>query len=255
MRENERRFHALLYSLRKQIYIPEEVDHHYLEYLAGIFVAYEVVYRKLLVQQMKGMVELETGRITGVVPPEGGKYMIPVSADRIVESMMERKLLSGITLSDRIWDLKNYSKDIEFIINNGIRNNLPVTTIARQLDNYTLPGRHLSPTPFGRKISFDSMRLARTEVLEARRTAVAEQAKRTPWIKGVLWELSPAHKDLCECDDYDGHVFLPDEVPMAPHPQCQCTLSPVPMSAVEWAEYLGLAGATVAILPEEEELG
>jgi hypothetical protein len=136
-----------------------------------------------------------------------------------------------------VWDLHNYSKDIVQVIRNGIDNHLSASTISSQLDGFILPNRHVTTlTPYGRAVNYDTMRLARTEIMEAYREAAIENARNSPWIWGLRWELSNSHKDLCECDDYDGQVFAPDDVPMYPHPQCACALIPETMDYDDWGK-------------------
>lgn len=242
MRENEARFNALLVSLRRMVYVPDEVNHQYLVYLAGIFASYELVFRQLLETQVTYVIKGELTKMVPYVTMAGdlGVRGIVPEASALVESMFARTLPSGYTLSQRIWDLKNYSNDIAAILRNGINNNLSAETIARQLDGFVLPERSLiAPTPYGRTVSFDSMRLARTEVMEADRYAMKEMARVFPWIKGLYWELSPNHSRECDCDDYAAHgLYTEQDAPDAPHSQCQCVLVPEMMSMDEWGDAL-----------------
>lgn len=238
MRENERRFGALLYSLRRMIYIPDEANADFKDYLFGVFTSYELVYRQLLKQQVSYVVEAQ---LTTAIPylsaaEQLGFRTAVINSSPLVDSFLARTLPSGYTLSDRIWNLRSYSNDIHAIIENGLRNNLNTSTIARQLDGFVLPGRQLTaPTPYGRTVSFDSMRLARTEVLEAERNTMKEMARQCPWIVGLNWELSANHSQLCECDDYSvGGPYTEYDAPDAPHPQCQCSLVPIEISPQEW---------------------
>jgi hypothetical protein len=238
MRDNEKKFAALLVSLRRMVHVPDEADSHYREYLLGIMTTYAIVYRQLLRQQATYVIE---GQLTRAIPylsvaEQIGYRAGTVTAEPFVEAMFARTLPSGYTLSDRIWGLKTYSRDIYSVVENGLRNNLSPSTIARQLDGFVLPGRQLTaPTPYGRTVSFDSMRLARTEVLDAEREAVREMAKQCPWIVGLTWELSANHSRECECDDYAiGGPYTEYDAPEAPHPQCQCSLVPIEISPKEW---------------------
>lgn len=234
------------------VYVPDEVDHRYLEYLAGTFATYEVVYRQLIRQQMTYVIDFQLSIMAPylTVAEKAGFRAAAISSKPLVDAFMARELPSGYTLSDRIWDLKNYSKDIHAIIENGLRNQLSPTTIARQLDGFTLPGKSLTaPTPYGRTVSFDSMRLARTEVLEAERNTVREMARNCPWITGLYWELSANHSILCECDDYAAHgLYAEIDAPDAPHPQCQCSLVPEMLSTADWGRELSNFGDGLDIL-------
>jgi hypothetical protein len=268
-KENERKFNALLVSLRRMIYIPDHVDHNYLAYLAGIFATYELVYRQLLETQMtyviSGTIKMMTPYVT-MAESLGVKGAMPFPS-ALVESMFARTLPSGYTLSQRVWDLKNYSADIEAVLKNGITNKLPTTTIAKQLDGFVLPKKELiSPTPYGRTVSFDSMRLARTEVMEADRFAMKELARTCPWITGLYWELSASHSVECDCDEYASHgLYSEADAPDAPHPQCQCVLVPEMISISDWGaalddyegglDLLTIAGWVAGAYAAEEFLG
>jgi hypothetical protein len=241
LQENERKFRALLYALRKQIYVPDEVDHHYIAWLGGLTAAFAVAYRALLKQQMTLAIELEV-RIFTITQKEFFEVMTRYGTEKVfnVEKMVgelfDRTLPRGYTLSDRIWDLKNYSNDIRAVLENGIRNNMNPQVIARQLEGFLNPDRLAQATPYGRSLSYDSMRLARNEVLHAGREFQREQARNAPWITGIDWVLSANHSALCDCDDYAAHgTYRVEDVPLDPHPQCQCSLEEVSMTPEEFS--------------------
>ena len=254
LKENDKRFKALLESLRRMVYIPDEYNKEYKDYLDGIMVTFGTVFATLMNQQMKGAVDLTIAQLAAqsawyveAVSTLGYTKRVVVDSSKLVTTMMESRLPTGYTLSQRIWDFKSYSKDIEAIIRNGITNNLHRNTIAKQLDSFLLPHKRLTAlTPYGRTLSSDSLRVAQTEIWESYRRGTVEYAKQAPWITGLVWTLSAAHLELCDCDDLDGTVFAPSAVPMAPHPRCQCSLVPQMVTKRNWSKALRDVGLGVA---------
>lgn len=156
--------------------------------------------------------------------------------EQVISDAMSRRLPSGLNLSERVWDLGRYERDIYEIVNRGILERLSPESIAAQLDGFVLPGRHVTTTtPYGRSLNYDAMRLARTEVGRAYRQTADLIARQSPWITGETWHLSLEHPDLgCQCEDYDGVTYPPGEVPSEPHPQCLCYTEYELVSDAEW---------------------
>lgn len=254
IKENQKRFNALLVSLRRMVYVPDEYNKEYRDYIDGILVTFGTVFASLMNQQMGGAIDLEVAKYTAMsswyveaASAAGYTGRVVVDSGKLVTTMMESRLPTGYTLSQRIWDFKNYSKDIEAIIRNGITNNLHKNTIAKQLDSFLLPHKKLTTiTPYGRTLSSDSLRVAQTEIWESYRRGAVEYANQAPWITGLTWTLSAAHMESCECDDLAGITFSPSAVPMAPHPRCQCSLEAQMLSKRDWKQLLRDVGIGVA---------
>jgi hypothetical protein len=96
--------------------------------------------------------------------------------------------------------------------------------IAKQVFRFIDP-----ETPGG--ASYAALRLGRTELNNAFHTNSIKQAQAMPWVEGVKWNLSGSHPRPDECNEYaedthyrggDGGVFLPQDVPPKPHPNCLC---------------------------------
>jgi len=160
---------------------------------------------------------------------------------KLVKKILDTVLPSGKTLSERVWELATYEKDIISIVKTGLAQELiPVENMAKMLDSFILPGRQVTTlTPYGRTLNFDSMRLARTEVMTSFRTAADESMKATPWIIGQEFTMNDSHPDGlgCECEDYNGHVFgIDEDKPSLDdlHPQCGCYYVDVLMTDEEW---------------------
>jgi hypothetical protein len=227
------------------IYVPDEVDAGFVRYVDETTSMYAGVYGSLMHRSLVSYIERAIKKysvinIHAVVTAQqaGLQLSVPaIDAALMATEQMGATLPSGLTLSERIWDLHNYSKDILAIIRNGIENKLSAETVAKQLDGFIAPGRHvMTTTPYGRALNFDSLRLARTELWKATRLADIESMKRTPWITGLRWELSSTHIESgCDCEGLDGTIFTREEdVPICPHPQCKCSLIPEILSNEEW---------------------
>ncbi len=241
--DNEARFGALLFNLRSAIYIPAVLGVEFSKALSSSMASYALSYEALIVSRVVSAVAFESAGLELLGAPYAQEALSRGLSGPLgvtLESPVEKTLPSGMRLSERIWDLQNYRKDIEETVRRGLVSHASPETIARQLDGFVRPDRMVTTrTPYGRALNFDSMRLARTETMNAFRNAQIEAMRRTPWIEGVRWELSSSHKDLCACDDLDGKVFGPqDTVPDAPHPQCACCLVPVVMDIQEFARAL-----------------
>lgn len=85
-------------------------------------------------------------------------------------------------------------------------------------------------------VSYASLRLGRTEVNNAFHATSAEKGRETPWVEAMQWNLSASHPEPDLCNEFaeDAHfprggagMFLPNEVPVKPHPQCFCYITPV----------------------------
>jgi hypothetical protein len=92
-------------------------------------------------------------------------------------------------------------------------------------------------------VSYAAMRLARTELNNAFKTAQEERYKDEPWTIGMKWNLSKSHpeRDICnEHAEADLHglgagVYPVGQRPKS-HPNCLCYLTPEQMEEDEWMD-------------------
>lgn len=142
---------------------------------------------------------------------------------------------NGYVLSDRIWNTSiETRKKVDNILREGIRNGTAARDIAKQLEQFLVPGRALVRTnrPYGSDASFDAMRLARTEISRAAAQAAFISAYLNPYVGGMDWALSPSHPRIDICDDLatigKGGERLRDPMAMTStrlppaHPHCLC---------------------------------
>jgi hypothetical protein len=156
---------------------------------------------------------------------------------------------NGLQLSDRVWQtsLRTRAK-INAMIADGIRRGVDADTLARQLEQFLVPGRApLRGNPSGIDASADAMRLARSEIARAHGTVIQEAVRANPYTGGVDWVLSPNHTLGDECDevatiDRRGNrrrpPYSPDRVPVYPnHPYEMCVLRAAPVQNVAQMTY------------------
>lgn len=86
-------------------------------------------------------------------------------------------------------------------------------------------------TPGG--ISYAARRLGRTEINNAYHGISRETYSESPFVIGVKWNLSRSHKKPDVCDLLEGEdsgmgpgVYPRTQIPIPPHPQCLCFLTP-----------------------------
>lgn len=160
-----------------------------------------------------------------------------ISNDSVKQLIAGEYYKDGKTLSKRIWNITgdNCNK-IDTIIKDNIAKGANVKDLAKELEKYVNPKNRITPKTFkdgigGDNISYQARRLARTSITHAQTETMIQNSKKNPFSKGLKWNLSASHssrmhgkKDIC--DDYEGRVFKPDEVPLQ-HPNCLCYFTEV----------------------------
>ena len=92
----------------------------------------------------------------------------------------------------------------------------------------------LPPFP-QRGVSYQHLRVARTEVAGIQQEMAKQRYLNQPWVEGVNWTLSPGHPRIDICDDYaDQNPYRKTDVPAIPHPNCLCVLTPALMDQREF---------------------
>lgn len=164
----------------------------------------------------------------------------------IENSLIARNVLGGASIGSRIKSIeKAYIKTVSDIVKVGYQEGWSAKRVASEIDNIISPSgekKWVSPYEWFRKthdgdvtgrrsgsVSYNSYRIARTELAETYRLETLAYHSGQPWILGFKWNLSDAHPDIgCECEDLDGQIFEDEaDVPHAPHPNCMCYITPV----------------------------
>lgn len=152
---------------------------------------------------------------------------------------------AGYRLSDRIWRTVETARiRIDAAVEEGIRTGDSAINIANAVEAMLRPDRQPIRTnkPYGTNVSFDAMRLARTEIQRAHAQAALVAARMNPYVEAMLYLLSAQHPKVDICDTFaaggpnnDGKYPLTGRVPMPvgdTHPQCICYLVSVVVQSV-----------------------
>lgn len=166
---------------------------------------------------------------------------------------------NGMKLSDRIWQVSESARNaIRDLIQESVAIGQDAVKTARMLERYVRGGANTLASEYpnmmkrmkGRvpkDISYEALRLARTETTVAFGEGTIAAARVTPSYKGIKWMLSKAHplEDICDTlAEVDGWglgagVYPPGEEPMYPaHPQCLCVLVPIHEQPEEFVQRL-----------------
>lgn len=125
-------------------------------------------------------------------------------------------------LSERIWEYNNkFSKDIDYVIAEGIAAKKSTYEIAKDLEKYVNPNtvkdwdwNKVYPNT-SKKVDYNAQRLARTAVNHAFQQAQKRSCEKNPYVEGIRWISANIHGRTCElCRERDGEVFLVKDLPL-----------------------------------------
>lgn len=138
------------------------------------------------------------------------------------------------TLSRRIWETsKQFEKDIQYVINQGLVEQKSYTSLAKDLKIYLKPPNMRNndwkvsyPHLKNRPIDYRAKRLARTAINHSYQTATIQGSMSNPYIDGIRWHSALIHGRTCElCRSRHNTVYDKDKVPID-HPNGLCTMLP-----------------------------
>lgn len=146
------------------------------------------------------------------------------TARQNVEAAISRILFTQQPLSERVYKTKALANGlVDKAINNGLARGDSANDIANAVRNL------ISPETAG-GVSYAAKRLGRTEIHNAFHAQSILETQDTPWVADMQWHLSKRHKrdpgDLCESYALK-KIFEKENVPMPPHPNCRCFVTPV----------------------------
>lgn len=160
------------------------------------------------------------------------------TASRGLEAV-ERRLegSSYVPLAESVYNNAELANGtIDNLVNSALARGASAVELARDVRAYINP-----ETPGGAR--YASMRLARSEINNSFHASQVRQAQESPWVTGVLWNLSGSHPVPDECNQYaeshhyndgDPGVYKPSEVPSKPHPNCLCYTTTVDVDPDEF---------------------
>lgn len=136
---------------------------------------------------------------------------------------------NGYRLSDRIWNTDQAVRlKLDRVLAQMINEGRGSREIANSVTRFLNPGRSAITTtrPYGTRVSYDAMRLARTEITRAHSAATKASALANPYVVEMDWNLSASHPKVDICDALAAGSPYPKESAPIPvvdsHPQCIC---------------------------------
>lgn len=191
--------------------------------------------------------------------------------DVLLSAAEEHLYGDGINLSARIWKVENGGRDaINRVIMQGIADGDSAWNIAKKLEEYLGAGqdcpRWTSTRLYGRTVgdrtagdttgllsgndcdgrgvSYNALRLARTEIQKAHALATDKTMAAQPWVEQEQCHLSRSHAEIDECDDVvnggdngDG-IYPVGTIEYPLHPHCFCYKTAVLMDEKQFTSQL-----------------
>lgn len=221
----------------------------YVPYVMGLW---SLNFTNLLIQKNQGATRIAIDEASDLVDTLGNAGFVSQVLSRgqgllssVPTDLLTRKPFGdGVTLEWRIKTIERaYSKTILDVVRMGADEGWSAFQVASKIDNIVKPKawkKWVSPYDFYRgvgvaskqrkagSVSYNSFRIARTELSETYRQQSVKIHEGQPWIRGFEWKLSPAHPDIgCECEDVHGQIFQRVEDMPHTHPNCMCYTVPV----------------------------
>ncbi|AVD99624.1 head maturation protease [Mycobacterium phage Cuke] len=145
------------------------------------------------------------------------------TARRNIESTVTRVLFSERPLAESVYRTKALASGrVSRVINSALARGSSAKQLAKDvaaLINPDVPGG----------VSYAAMRLGRTEINNAFHAQAINDAQDQPWVSQMRWHLSKRHEDDPgdECESYaEIGLFNKNDVPVKPHPNCRCYVTP-----------------------------
>lgn len=151
----------------------------------------------------------------------------------------------GMDLSTKLWNQSgNYKQELEYAISSAIEKGTSAVTLSKRLSKYLHDFPSLKADykeRFGQAVTcqdceYRSIRLARTEINMAYRTAEQKRWQQMDFVVGYEVKLSFSHEVTDICDSAQGK-YPKDFVFMGWHPNCMCYTIPILKTEQEfWAD-------------------
>jgi hypothetical protein len=213
-------------------------------------------------QRLMKPLALAEAVVDGVFDPQ-----IQIVLDAAGQKMFD----DGLNLSGRIWKLDREARaGIQQVIMNGVTNQLSAMDMARQLEVFLGAGadcpRWTSTRLYGMTkkeiasgdlrglmsgeacdgsgISYNALRLARTEIQAVHAMATDAQLAMSPWVEKEQIHLSAGHpeEDICDETIRSGEegagIYPVGTVALPLHPNCLCYKTGVTMSEKDFIQQM-----------------
>lgn len=158
--------------------------------------------------------------------------------DEVLKALRFGKIYEGGRgLSSRVWYSVNSGNDtIQDIISKGLAKGTRADELAKLLEGYVNPTKRkywkkarekLGPSYGGKKIEYNSLRLARTSRSHAYTLSTKLSSKKNPFIDSIQWSSALIHGRTCDlCRDRHLSIYTIDNLPYD-HPNGLCDQRPV----------------------------
>ena len=166
----------------------------------------------------------------------GKKHRIYYQTNNDALKAFQRRKENGMGLSERLWNQsKNYKKEMEFAISSAIEKGTSAVKLSKRLSKYLEDYPSLKKDykeKYGRAVTcqdceYRSVRLARSEINMAYRTAEQERWKQFDFVLGYEVKLTQNGRHVPDiCDDLAGK-YPKDFKFMGWHPNCMCYVIPI----------------------------
>ncbi len=185
----------------------------------------------------KGVAGVTAHMVKGAFPAANVEKLFAGINERATLAMLARTRKDGLKISDRVWRTSESARNsVRLIIEDAVARGQDARTTAKQVERYLQPGvwkAHKIETAnrlrIGTDISYQGMRLARTEMNNAFHEGTIAANQHSPGYRGIYWMLSGAHVVPDICDDMAADMshgepgFYPKgKEPVRPHVQCFC---------------------------------
>ncbi len=151
-----------------------------------------------------------------------------------------RRKKAGLTLSDRVWNIRGKTKDqIEAILSSGITQGKSAIKISKDLEQFVKGEKvkHAGGLLKGINVVDQAIRLAVTETNMAFRISDTIRRKQLPFVVAIVVHLSPAHPVFDICDEMIGE-YPPGFNFIGWHPRCICFTTAKTLSKKDFIKYL-----------------
>jgi hypothetical protein len=246
--ENEPFYTDGLHTPQGQIYLRNKSLRNFVD---GILKEMRQDIRVKIADGMAGTWDLSNRMNNGIVKITTFGLTVPAS---MMYSMTQLNLTAlrnfiqrteeGMSLSKRLWNLSNtYKYELENYIASGITTGKDAVALSRDLTKFLKGGvstvyeNGVVTRAIGKDVSYQALRLARTEVNMAYHMSNYNRRNQLDFVTGVEVYLSGSHmvEDICDsmAGDYPkGFVFL------GWHPNCICGSRSILLNEKEFVHYI-----------------
>lgn len=175
----------------------------------------------------------------------GSKYKVYYQTNNDALKAFQTRRANGMTLSQKLWNQsKNYREEMEYAISSAIEKGTSAVTLSKRLSKYLHDFPSLQKDykeKYGKAVDchdceYRSMRLARSEINMAYRTAEQERWSQMDFVVGYEIKLSGSHPAEDICDMLKGK-YPKDFVWTGWHPSDLCYKIPILKTEEEFWNY------------------